>query len=334
MPSRTGILGLAAIFGMTSGPLLAQSSATKSSTAPPYPSQQIRLIVPFAAGGVTDLLGRMAGDHIKNKTGQTVIVENRPGAGGNTGLDQVAKAAPDGYTIGLSGSTTFGVNPHIYKQMPFDPMRDLLAVATIAEAPQILVVNAKKVPSQNLKEFIAYAKTGVKLNQGSAGTGTPNHLGADQIARQAGIELAHVPYRGGGPAVADLVAGNVEVAVVAPGLVIEHVKVGTLRVLAAAAPKRLPFLPDVPTTAEAAGLPSYTTANWFGIVAPAKTPDAVVNALNALISSMSDDKAVLERLARVYMLPMRVTPAAFAAMVKADAPKWEKVVRDAGIKAQ
>ena len=299
-----------------------------------YPANQIRLIVPFAAGGVTDLLARMAGEHVKAKTGQSVIIENRPGAGGNTGLDQVVKSAPDGYTIGLCGSTIFGVNPHIYKQMPFDPMKDLVPVATIAEAPQILVVNAAKVPVGTLKEFIEYAKTvNTKLNYGSAGTGTPNHLGADQIMRQAGISIAHVPYRGGGPAVADLVAGNVEVAVIATGLVIEHVKAGTLKVLAAVAPKRLPFLPDVPTTAEA-GLPTYDTANWFGIVAPAKTPGPVVNELNRVLSSMADEKAVLDRIERAYMLPMRLTPEQFAEIVRLDSPKWERVVKEAGIKPE
>ena len=313
---------------------LALAALAGSAVAQTYPSQQVRLIVPFAAGGITDLLARMAGEHIKAKTGQTVIVENRPGAGGNTGLDQVVKSTPDGYTIGLAGSTIFGVNPHIYKQMPFDPLKDLIPVATIAEAPQILVVNAAKVPAKDLKEFIAYAKTNPgKLNHGSAGTGTPNHLGADQIMRAAGIDVAHVPYRGGGPAVADLIAGSVEVAVVAPGLVIEHVKIGTLRILAAAAPKRLPFLPDVPTTAES-GLVTYDTANWFGIVAPARTPAAAVTELNRLVSSMAEEPAVLERIAKSYMLPMRVTPEAFLAMVKADAPKWEKVVKDAGIKAE
>jgi tripartite-type tricarboxylate transporter receptor subunit TctC len=301
-------------------------------SAQSYPNQQIRLIVPFAAGGVTDLLARMAGDHIRAKTGQSVVVENRPGAGGNTGLDQVVKSPPDGYTIGLSGATIFGVNPHIFKQMPFDPMKDLIPVATIAEAPQVLVVNAAKVPASTLQAFIAFAKSNpTKLNYGSAGTGTPNHLGADQIMRQAGITVAHVPYRGGGPAVADLVAGNVEVAVVATGLVIEHVKAGTLKVLAAVAPKRLPFLPDVPTTAEG-GLPTYDTANWFGIVAPSKTPAAVVAELNRVITSMADEKAILDRIERAYMLPFRVTPEQFAAMVQADNPKWEKVVKEAGIK--
>lgn len=301
-------------------------------TGQSYPSQQIRLIVPFAAGGITDLLARMAGDHIRAKTGQSVVVENRPGAGGNTGLDQVVKSSPDGYTIGLCGATMFGVNPHIFKQMPFDPMKDLVPVATIAEAPQVLVVNAAKVPVGTLREFIAFAKSNpTKLNYGSAGTGTPNHLGADQIMRQADITVAHVPYRGGGPAVADLVAGNVEVAVVATGLVIEHVKAGTLKVLAAVAPKRLPFLPDVPTTAEG-GLPTYDTANWFGIVAPAKTPSSVVAELNRVITSMSDEKPILDRIERAYMLPFRVTPERFASMVEADNPKWEKVVKEAGIK--
>ena len=320
---------VAALAVMASGETTLAQTPTSA-----YPSQQIRLIVPFAAGGITDLLARMAGEHIKAKSGQAVIVENRPGAGGNTGLDQVAKAAPDGYTIGLAGSTIFGVNPHIFKQMPFDPIRDLVPVATIAEAPQILVVNAARVPATNLKEFIAFAKANPgKLNHGSAGTGTPNHLGADQIIRAAGIDVAHVPYRGGGPAVADLVAGSVQAAVVAPGLVIEHVKAGTLRILAAAAPKRLPFLPDVPTTAEQ-GLATYSTANWFGIVAPAQTPAEVVTRLNALVTSMSGEPAIADRIAKTYMLPMRVTPAEFLAMVKADAPKWEKVVKDAGIKPE
>lgn len=314
--------------------LLAVVGTHGTASAQGYPSQQIRLIVPFAAGGVTDLLARMAGEHIKGKTGQSVVVENRPGAGGNTGLDVVVKSTPDGYTIGLCGSTIFGVNPHIYRQMPFDPMKDLIPVATIAEAPQILVVNASKVPVKDLREFIAFAKANpTRLNYGSAGTGTPNHLGADQIMRQAGITVAHVPYRGGGPAVADLVAGNVEVAVIATGLVIEHIKAGTLRVLAAVAPKRLPFLPDVPTTAEA-GLPTYDTSNWFGIVAPAKTPPAVVTELNRVLSSMAEEKAVLDRFERAYMLPMRVTPEEFATMVRVDSPKWEKLVKDAGIKPE
>lgn len=315
-----GCLGLIALCG--------QAAAQN------YPNQQIRLIVPFAAGGVTDLLARMAGEHVRAKTGQVVIVENRPGAGGNTGLDQVVKSTPDGYTIGLCGATVFGVNPHIFKQMPFDPLKDLVPVATIAEAPQILVVNAAKVPAATLQEFIAFAKANpTKLNYGSAGTGTPNHLGADQIMRQAGITVAHVPYRGGGPAVADLVAGNVEVAVVATGLVIEHVKAGTLKVLAAVAPKRLPFLPDVPTTAEG-GLPTYDTSNWFGIVAPARTPAPVVAELNRVLSSMADEKAILDRIERAYMLPFRVTPDQFMAMVQADNPKWEKVVKEAGIKPE
>src|SRR5262249_1529417 len=163
-------------------------------------------------------------------------------------------------------------------------------------APQVLVVNAAKVPATTLQEFIAYARANpTRLNYGSAGTGTPNHLGADQIMRQAGIAAAHVPYRGGGPAVADLVAGNVEIAVVATGLVSGHVKAGTLRVLAVVAPKRLPFLPDVPTTAEG-GLPTYDTANWFGIVAPAKTPATVVAELNRVINTMSEEKSVTDRI--------------------------------------
>jgi tripartite-type tricarboxylate transporter receptor subunit TctC len=300
---------------------------------PSYPSQQIKLIVPFAAGGVTDLVGRLAGEHIRSRTGQAVIVENRPGASGNTGMAAVAASTPDGYTIGLVSINTWAVNPLMFKSMPYDPHKDLVAVAAVAEAPQILVVHSS-VPARTLQEFIAYAKANPgKVNHGTAGIGTSNHLGADTVFRQAGIDIPHVHYRGGGPAVTDLVTGAMQVACVAVGLVIGHVHAGTLRPIAAVAPKRLPFIPDLPTTAEA-GLPSYDTSNWFGIAAPAKTPRVVVETLNRLLVSMADDEAIQKRIAAAYMLPMRLTPAELAASIEADTPKWAKIVRDAGIKPE
>ena len=320
-------MGLLRVFGSVA---LAVQFVCGAALAQTYPSQSIKLIVPFAAGGITDLVGRLAAEHVKTTTGQSVIVENRPGAGGNIGLAAVVTSPPDGYTIGLVGINTFAVNPHMFKSMPFDPMKDLMPVAPIAEAPQIMVIHAS-VPAKDLAEFIAYARANPnKLNYGSAGVGTPNHLGADQIVRQAGLAIPHVPYRGGGPAVADLVSGAMQMEVVAVGLVIEHIKAGTLRGLAAAAPKRLPFLPDLPTTAEA-GLPTYDTANWFGIAAPAKTPRPVIDGLNRILSSMADDAAIQKRITGSYMLPMKMTADELMASIKADAPKWEKIVKDAGV---
>ena len=312
---------------------LVAGAAPASAQAPAYPSQPIKLIVPFAAGGVTDLVGRLAAEHVKAKTGQPVVVENRPGAGGNTGMHAVATASPDGHTIGLVSINTFAINPLMFKTMPYDPLKDLVAVAPIAEAPQILVIHAS-VPAKTLTEFIAYARANPgKLNSGTAGLGTSNHLGADQVFRQAGLTIPHVHYRGGGPAVTDLVAGAVQVECVAVGLVIEHIKVGTLRGIAAVAPRRLPFLPDMPTTAEA-GLPAYDAANWFGIAAPAKTPKPVVDELNRLLSSMADDPEIAKRITGSYMLPMKMTADELAASIKADTPKWEKIVKDAGIKPE
>ena len=310
----------AAVLLMTPAAALAQT----------YPSQPIRMIVPYAAGGVTDLLGRLAAEHIKAKTGQSVIVENRAGAGGNTGTAAVATAAPDGYTLGHITISNVNMNQFLYKSMPYDPLKDLVPVAATGDAPQIMVVNAK-VPATNMKEFIAWVNANPeKANYGSAGTGSTVHLAAEQIARQAGIKVTHVSYRGAAPAVADLVGGNVQMMVVAAALVVEHAKAGTLRILAAASPRRLPLLPDVPTTAEA-GLPVYETLNWFGVVAPKGTPKPIVDRLNAIVLSMADEPEIANRLAANYIIPMKLSAEQFGAMIAADTPKWQRIIKDAGI---
>ena len=310
-----------------------QTAAAQQATAQAYPTQQIRLIVPYAAGGVTDMLGRLAAEHIKARTGQSVVVENRPGAGGNTGAAAVATAPPDGYTLGHVSANNVNMNQFLFKSMPLDPAKDLVPVAVTGDAPQIMVLNAK-VPAATLQEFIAYAKANPdKVNYGSAGTGSTVHLAAEQIIRQAGVTASHVSYRGAGPAVADLVGGNVQMMVVAAALVIEHAKAGSLRIVAAASPQRLPFLPEVPTTAEA-GLPVYDTRNWFGLVAPRGTPKAIVDHLNGIVVSMSDDPEIGRRLAANYIVPMRLTADEFARMIEGDTPKWERIIKDVGIAAQ
>ena len=309
---------------------LALTVSASASFAQTYPSQSIRMIVPYAAGGVTDLLGRLAGEHIKNKTGQTVVIENRAGAGGNTGLAAVVNSAPDGATLGLAAVTNFSVNPFIYRSMPFDPMKDLVAIAPIAEGPQLLVVPAS-LPVRTLTEFVAWAKANPdKMNYGSAGTGSPNHLSTETFLRSAGIKAAHLPYRGAAPAVNDLLTGSLQMMVIAPAALAGHVQTGSLRALAAVAAKRLPGFPDVPTVAEQ-GLPAYDMANWYGLVAPAGTPKPIIETLNRLIVSMADEPAIARQFDTLFMAPMRVSPEAFAQVIRTDAPKWEKIVKDVGI---
>jgi tripartite-type tricarboxylate transporter receptor subunit TctC len=314
--------------------LLATFGAPGLAVAQTYPNQPIKIVVPFAAGALTDFLGRLAAEHLKTRTGQTVVVENRAGAGGNVGLAAVATAPPDGYTIGVVGVTSFAVNPLIYKQMPFAPMKDLVPVAPLAETPLVVTTNAKALPMATFKELVAYAKANPgKLNYGSSGTGTPAHIVADQILRQAGVSIQHVSYRGAAPALTDLLSGNVQLMIASPGPMIEHVKAGTLRFLAAVSAERLPFLPDVPTVGEA-GLPRYTTSSWWGIAAPAATPKPVVAELNRILSTMADDPAIRARLTKVYMLPMKMTSDQMLAQLRNDLPVWAKIVDDAGLKAQ
>ena len=318
-----GLLAMAAF--MTAAPAAVHAQA--------YPSKPIRMIVPFAAGGVTDMLGRLAAEHIKTRTGQSVVVENRPGAGGNTGLAAVVTSPPDGYTLGLAAVSNLNMNQFLYKSMPFDPLKDVAPIAAIGDAPQIMVINAK-VPAASLKEFIAWARANPdRSNYGSAGTGSTVHLAADQILRQAGITAQHVSYRGAGPAVADLISGNVQMMVVAAALVVEHARAGTLRILASATPRRVPSLPEVPTTSEA-GLPVYDTANWFGLVAPKGTPKPIIDQLNAIVVSMGDDPEIGKRFDANYIVPMRLSADQYAQMIAADAPKWERIIRDAGIAPQ
>jgi len=306
--------------------------ASVAGRAETYPSRSVRLMVPASAGGVTDLVARITADYMSTRTHQNFVVENRTGAGGNLATDAVAKAAPDGYTLGIVASGNIVINPYLFAKMPFDAKRDLIPVAAIAEAPQVIAVN-KDVPAKTLRDLIALAKAHPDtIKFASAGVGSTMHLAGDQFARLAGVKLVHVPYRGATPAVTDVMSGVVEVIPVSAGPIMGFVRSGDLRVLAAASDHRLKHFPDVPTAKEA-GLPGYEMTTWFALMAPRGTPDAVVQTLHDMIEDMLADPASIKRLEDNFLDRMPSTQAEFSAFVAAEFPKWEKVVRESGLQA-
>jgi tripartite-type tricarboxylate transporter receptor subunit TctC len=304
-----------------------------SAAAQNYPAKPIKIIVPVAPGGITDIAARTAGDYIARKSGQPVVIENLTGAGGNIGTEATAKGAPDGYTLGVIATTQIVINPFVFKKMAFNPLTDLVPVAPIGEAPQFLVINAK-LPATTLTDFIAYArKESGKLNYVSLGPGSTVHLGGVQFARLAKVDMQPIQYRGAAPGINDLVAGHVHLISVGIAPVKSLVEGGLLRVLAAGTRKRVPYLPDVPTAAEA-GLPGYEVTTWFALFAPAGTPRPIVEWLNAAVREMNADPAAARRLTDVNIDPMNMTVDEFGAVVKADAARWEVIIRDAGLTPQ
>jgi tripartite-type tricarboxylate transporter receptor subunit TctC len=295
-----------------------------------YPSRPVRIVVGAAAGGVTDVIARFFGEYVSKQTGGQIVVENVTGAGGNVAFAQVATSNPDGYTLGLAAAGNIVINPALYKNMRFDPIADLVPVAPIAAAPQVVVVQ-RDVPAKSFADLLnlAKAKPGT-INYGSAGAGTTNHIAGALLAKQAGVDLVHVPYRGIAPAVTDLVGGRIQLMSVAVAPVIGFVREGSMRPLAVATKERLKDLPEVPTAAEA-GLPGYEMTTWFGLMAPKGTPKPIVDRLNALARAMVADPTERKRLEDNFLVPMSMTPEEFTALVKADAATWSKTVSDLGI---
>ena len=308
-------------------------AAALPAAAQDYPAKPIRIIVPVAPGGITDIAARAAGDYIARKSGQPVVIENRTGAGGNIGSEAVAKSAPDGYTLGVIATTQIAINPFVFKKLSYDPLTDLVPVAPIGEAPQFLVTTAK-VPAKTLPEFIAYARKETASSTTSrSGPAAPCSLGGEQFARLAKVDMQPVQYRGAAPGISDLVAGNVHLISVGIAPVKSLVEAGMLRVLAVGTPKRMSYLPDIPTAAEA-GLPGYEVTTWFALFAPKGTPRPILEWLNAAVREMNADQEAARRLTDVNIDPMSMTVDEFGAQVKADAVRWERIIRDAGVKPE
>ena len=294
-----------------------------------YPSKPIRVVVPYPPGGTPDILIRELGPKLTAALGQQIIVENRPGAGGNIGSEVVAKAAPDGYTLVMGTTATHSINQALYKKLAYDPVKDFVAVALIATMPNVLVVN-NDFPVKNVKELIALAKAKPgTITFGSGGNGTTHHLSGALFEKMTGVDMTHVPYKGAGQALPDLIGGQINIMFDNITSSMAYIKSGKLRVLAVTTPKRSAALPDVPTMQEA-GVPGYEMSGWFGLLAPAKTPPEIVARLNKAINKILQSIEMKELLAKQGAEIVISTPAEFTAFVKERTDKMTKVVKDSG----
>ncbi|AVS62927.1 LacI family transcriptional regulator [Paracidovorax avenae] len=296
-----------------------------------YPTQSIKVIVPFPPGGGTDIVARMVLDKIRASTGWTLVVDNRPGAGGNIGMDAVAKAAPDGYTLGMGQTANLAINPSLYAKMPYDASRAFVPVATVAGQPVVLVVNAAS-RFKTLADLVAAAKAKPdSLSMASAGNGTVGHLTGELFIRQAGIRTSHIPYKGAGPAATDLLGGQVDYYFATPQTVIPFIKAGKLRALAVSSAKRLPVLPDVPTVAES-GYKGFDTSDWKMLVAPAGTPPAVLARWQQEVARARARPDTIATLQAEGSTPMATTPQEASALIRSEQQRWGEVIRSGNVK--
>ncbi|MGZ8229636.1 MAG: Bug family tripartite tricarboxylate transporter substrate binding protein [Burkholderiales bacterium] len=299
--------------------------------AQPYPSKPIRMMVPFPAGGGSDTMGRAIGQKLGERLGQSVVIENRPGAGGSIGADMVAKSAPDGYTILLGSTSELVQYPNVNPKIPYNPLRDFAPIALVGTVPLVLVVHPS-LPVRSVKELVALTKAQPgEVNFGSAGNGSTTHLAVELFILMTGARMTHVPYKGSPQAVTDLVAGNVQLGIPTMPAALAFIKAGRVRALGVSSGKRTPVLPDVPTLQEA-GVRGYETDLWTGILAPAGTPQPVLSRLHAEIVHAIGQSDVKEALARQGAVPASSTPQEFSAYMKAELAKWARVVKEANVK--
>ena len=296
-----------------------------------YPTRPVHLIVPFAPGGASDITARLIGQWLSERLGQPFVIENRAGGGGNIGTEAVVRAPADGYTL-LMIDVSPAINATLFDKLNFNFVRDIAPVANIVRVPNVMVVNPA-FPAKTVPEFIAHAKANPgKISLASAGIGTPNHVAGELFKMMAGLDLVHVPYRGGGPAVADLLGGQVDVTFAVVTTAIEYIRAGKLRALAVTSATRQEALPDIPTVADF--LPGYEASGWFGLFAPRNTPAEIIDGLNKEINAALADPKVKARLADLGDTVVLGSPADFGKLVVDDKEKWAKVIRAAGIKAE
>jgi len=324
-------LSLALIVGVAhfliSTPGLAQSG---------WPNKPVRIVVPFAPGGTTDILARAVAPELSKAFGQQFVVDNRAGAGGNVGADIVAKSPGDGYTLLMGTVGTHGINKALYAKLPYDPQKDFVPITLVAAVPNVMEMNADKAKALGINtvaDFIKYAKANPgKLNMASSGNGTSIHLAGELFKSMTGIFMTHIPYRGSGPALLDMVAGNMDVMFDNLPSSMAQIKAGKLKALAVTSSQRSAALPDVPTVEEAGHLKGFEASSWFGLLAPAGTPQDIVNRIQQEVAKSLNTPAIKEKLLAQGAIPSGNTPTEFAKLIDAEHKKWAKVVKDSGAK--
>ena len=306
--------------------------ASTIAVAQSWPQKPIRMIVPFPPGGGTDFVGRLVAKHLSQRLGQTIFVENRGGANGTVGLQALMQSNPDGYTIATTSDTPLTVNPLLYENLPYEPLRDFVLVATVARSAEMLAVHPS-IPARNVPELIAFAKENPdRLSFGSGGVGNFSHLAMELFSLETGVKLLHVPYKGTGPAAMALIVGDVQIGFIPVQTLLPYVKSGQLVAIAIGEPQRMPSLPDVPTVSET--LPGFETAAWEGIVVPAGTPKEVVTRLREATLSIMRDPEIAKQFTDQQKIVMALGPNEFADLIRKDSAKWEKVIKAAHIKKE
>lgn len=297
-----------------------------------FPSKPIRIVVPYQAGGSTDAMARLIGQKLAERFGQPVVVDNKPGASEQVGAVTVAKAQPDGYTIMLNTTVGLAINPSLYPKLQYDPVKDFAAIVPVARIPSIVVVNPQ-VPAKNMEELTAHLKTsGTKVSYGSAGNGTPSHLAMELYKRVAGVNATHIPYKGGAPALQDLMAGNIQVMIALVSEAMPFVKSGKLRALAVTSPSRSIRYPELTPVADVQGMKNFEIYLWYAMVAPAGTPKEVVEKLNQSINAILNEKDMKDKFAEMDIELMGGPAARVATITSSEGAKWKRVIDEAGIK--
>jgi hypothetical protein len=321
MKGRRNAVGVFLLWCMAVAPGFAQV----------YPVKQLRMILPFPPGGPTDILGRVVGQKLSESLGQPVVVDNRPGAGGNVGTEYTSKQAPDGYTIALI-SPALAISPSLYKKLGYDPVKDFAPVSLVAQIPNVLLIHPS-VPAKTLKDFVQLARANPgKLNFGSGGLGTGQHLAGETLNVLEKIKMVHVPYKGSNQAMLGMIGGQIEMVVIGTPSAVPQVQAGRVRALAVLAGERAPALPDVPSAREA-GFAGFQVLSWYGIVAPAATPREIINRLNSELARIMKSPDGRERITGAGFDPMTNTPEAFAEFLQAEITRYARVIKASGIQA-
>lgn len=318
-------IGAALAALAVAGTCLAQGAAD-------YPSRPVRLVIPFAPGGTADTIGRIVADNLMVRLGKPVVLDSRPGANSVLGCQIVAHSNPDGHTM-IVVAAGFAVNPSLMKRLPYDSLRDLAPVGLVGNGPYLLVIHPS-IPAKTVSEFVAYAKTRPgQIAYATTGVGSPGHLAGELLRTMAGIDILHVPYKGGGAVMPDLLAGRVQSHYSSVSTAATHVRAGKLNAIAMTTPRRSPAMPEVPTFHES-GLKGYDVTGWYGILAPGRTPPAIVNHINGELQKVLADGVTLKRLEQIGIDPAPSSPAHFAALIKTEIPKWAKLLKAAGIEPE